>query len=506
MQLSEKTTIYVASAGTGKTTTLLDLLAQHLETTKPSRICFTTFTKAGAQEAVDRALEKTKYDEKEFTAFSTLHALCFRRIPRKQMLNLQDYRLLGELTGYTITGMSTLYDYIDKDNVTICKGDKLLQYNSLMRNMQQSAAEALTHQVNTKFTPEELEEFSTFYTKFKKEKNKYDFTDQLEVFIEQDTPIGVDYLFIDEAQDLSPLQWKVVDLISKEVNNVYIAGDDKQSIYKFSGGDPKSLINREGNRIVLDTSYRLPQPILEYAERITERITEKQPYQVSSKNNDGRVHKIRTLDDLDLTEGTWFFLCRNKAILPLFEQYLVKKQILFVSGGLNSLFSAKQIYYIKLWERLRLGYKIKSSRLKELYREYLPTGKVVAKGSKNLIESMPDAEMFDKDDLINNFGLRTTAKWNHVFKLPDTTKDILLKAELENKFDKATNIEVNTIHSSKGREADNVVVLPDMTSTSYYAYQKDPDNEHRVFYVACTRAKQKLYLHTPVTNRYYNLP
>ena len=51
MTLSEKTTIYVASAGTGKTTTLLDLLAQHLETTKPSKICFTTFTKAGAQEA-----------------------------------------------------------------------------------------------------------------------------------------------------------------------------------------------------------------------------------------------------------------------------------------------------------------------------------------------------------------------------------------------------------------------------------------------------------------------
>ena len=95
-------------------------------------------------------------------------------------------------------------------------------------------------------------------------------------------------MFIDEAQDLSPLQWKVVDLISKEVKQVYIAGDDKQSIYKFSGGDPKSLINREGNSIVLDTSYRLPQPILEYAERITERITEKQPYNVSSKNNNGR--------------------------------------------------------------------------------------------------------------------------------------------------------------------------------------------------------------------------
>lgn len=505
--MSCNTTIFVASAGTGKTTTLLDLLSTHLESVRPERICFTTFTKAGANEAIERALVKnSSYTEKDFSAFSTLHALCFRRIPRKQMLNLQDYKLLGELTGYTITGLSTLYDYTDNKSAVICKGDKLLQYNSLMRNMQQSASDTLTHQVNTKFTPQELEEFSAFYERFKKEKNKYDFTDQLETFIKQDTPIGVDYLFLDEAQDLSPLQWKVIDKISNEVKHTYIAGDDKQSIYKFSGGDPMSLIQRQGTRVVLDKSYRLPQQILEYAELITSKIKEKQPYQVASVNNNGAVHKVRTLDDLDLNKGTWFFLCRNKAILPLFEQYLIKKQILFISGGPSSLFNEKQIYFIKLWERLRLGYKIKAAKLKELYREYLPTGDVVARGSKNLIESMPDSEMFNKDELIENFGLRSTAKWDTVFKLPDTTKNILLKAEQENKFDKATNIEVNTIHSSKGREADNVVVLPDMTTTSYYSYQKDPDNEHRVFYVACTRAKQKLFIHTPVTSRYYTLP
>jgi superfamily I DNA/RNA helicase len=44
-----------------------------------------------------------------------------------------------------------------------------------------------------------------------------------------------------------------------------------------------------------------------------------------------------------------------------------------------------------------------------------------------------------------------------------------------------------------------------MTSASYDTYKKDPDNEHRVFYVAVTRAKQNLYLHQPVTNRFYKL-
>ena len=504
---NDKTTIYVASAGTGKTTTLMDLLSKCLETTAPNQICFTTFTKAGATEAIERALARNpKLNEKDFTAFSTLHALCFRRIERKQMLNLQDYKLLGELSGYTMTGVSSLYDKQDTTSMQTCKGDRLLQYNSLMRNMQQSAADTLVHQINTKFTPDELERFNELYKQFKQEKNKYDFTDQLEVFLDRKIKLGVKFLFVDEAQDLSPLQWQIVNHISNEVEQVYIAGDDKQSIYKFSGGDPSSLINKKGNRIVLDTSYRLPTPVLDYAEKICDKITEKQPYEVHSKQSDGAVHKIRTLDDLDFTSGTWFLLARNKALLPLFEQYLVNKRILFVSGGSTSLFKEKQIPFIKLWEKLRLGYKFKASELKELYREYLPCGPVVKRGSKNLIESMPDNEMYDKDDLVNNFGLKTLAKWNEVFKLSDLTKSVLLQAEADNKLDDATNIEVNTIHASKGREAENVVVLPDMTSTSFYSYNKDPDNEHRVFYVACTRAKKNLYLHTPLTQRFYPLP
>ena len=56
----DQTTIYVASAGTGKTTTLMDLLTDCLEDVKPSKICFTAFTKAGAQEAIDRALVKNQ--------------------------------------------------------------------------------------------------------------------------------------------------------------------------------------------------------------------------------------------------------------------------------------------------------------------------------------------------------------------------------------------------------------------------------------------------------------
>ena len=61
----------------------------------------------------------------------------------------------------------------------------------------------------------------------------------------------------------------------------------------------------------------------------------------------------------------------------------------------------------------------------------------------------------------------------------------------------STNIEINTIHATKGREADNVVVLPDMSGITYKGMLKDPDNEHRVFYVAATRARNELHIVQP---------
>mgnify|MGYP003110838037 CR=1 FL=1 len=503
---ASNTTIYVASAGTGKTTTLINKLEECLEHTDPNKVCFTTFSKSGAQEAIDRVVDKFGYNEKDLEGFSTLHAYCYRRIPRKQMLNREDYKAMGELIGLTITGsLATASFQKDGSFFSNLKGDKLLYYNGLMRNMLCTEEEVLAQQIDSSISTKEFVDFNEFYYKYKYEKNKYDFTDQLEVFYNSEHTPKNDYLFVDESQDLSPLQWKVINKLSTKTKHTYIAGDDKQSIYKFSGGDPKSLIEKEGDRIVLDETYRLPSKILEYAETITSRIKDKQEYTVKSHKNGGSVHRIRSLNELDLNDESWLFLARNRSLLRIYEDFFVKKRILFISSGEQSLFKEEQIKYILLWEKFRLGYKFKAQQLKVLYNNYLPSGAVVARGAKSLLDSMPDHELYDKVDLVNNFGLKSIAKWDKVFKLNDVTKEVLLKAEAEDRLDKCSNIEVTTIHASKGREADNVVVLPDMTSLTARAFKRDPDNEHRVFYVACTRSKKNLFLLYPFTTNFYNL-
>jgi superfamily I DNA/RNA helicase len=499
------TKIFVASAGTGKTTTLMDLLSACLEKTKPKNIAFTTFTKAGAQEAIDRALIKNpKCSVKDFEGFSTLHALCYRRILKKPMLARSDYHEFGQLINVPMTG--NIRTGNDGFVFNSSLGNQLLYLDSLMRNLNTDAENVIKYQLNSRVNIKTLEEFHSNYKTYRSKINKYDFTDQLEVFVKEDEIFNFEYVFIDEAQDLSPLQWKAVNVITKNAKTVYVAGDDKQSIYKFAGGDPQSLINMNGERTVLNTSYRLPKPVLEYSEKIAEQISEKQEYSITSAVPKGNVEQLHSMIDLDTSQGTWFFLCRNKIYMPYFEDALIKKKTLFVSSSGDSWFNQKQVDYILMWEQLRRGYKFKASMIKELYREFLPTGAVVKRGFKKVIDAMPDDELFDKDNLVNDFGLQTTAKWDLIFKLPDITKELLLQAEKENRLENCCDIEVNTIHGTKGREADNVVILPDVTDITYKAMLEDPDNEHRVFYVAATRARQNLYVHTPITNRFYKLP
>ena len=94
--------------------------------------------------------------------------------------------------------------------------------------------------------------------RYKKEKGLKDFTDLLEDFIEQTTKQNFKALFIDEAQDLSLIQWEMVRSLWANAEKTYIAGDDDQAIFKWAGADVDHFIalKEEVNDIkVLDQSY-----------------------------------------------------------------------------------------------------------------------------------------------------------------------------------------------------------------------------------------------------------
>ena len=113
--------------------------------------------------------------------------------------------------------------------------------------------------------------------KYKTEKGLYDYDDMLEQFIDQDVSPSFDVLFIDEAQDLSPLQWRMVRTLWKKANKTYIAGDDDQAIFRWAGADVDTFIALKDEVDHIDTlnqSYRIPGgPIHELSQDIIRKVT-----------------------------------------------------------------------------------------------------------------------------------------------------------------------------------------------------------------------------------------
>jgi superfamily I DNA/RNA helicase len=70
---------------------------------------------------------------------------------------------------------------------------------------------------------------------------------------------------------------------------------------------------------------------------------------------------------------------------------------------------------------------------------------------------------------------------------------------------KNPRIKLSTIHSIKGGEDDNILLIPDISYAAYKEYERNPSIEHRVFYVGVTRAKKNLHIMQPQTERFYNI-
>ena len=72
-------------------------------------------------------------------------------------------------------------------------------------------------------------------------------------------------------------------------------------------------------------------------------------------------------------------------------------------------------------------------------------------------------------------------------------------------LNKNPRISISTIHGVKGNERENVVVITDLAGAAFIDYDKNPDDTHRLFYVACTRTEKNLYIIEPQTKKAYNL-
>jgi superfamily I DNA/RNA helicase len=437
--------------GTGKTTTLLNILEKELKNYSSEQIAYVSFTKEGANQGKERAAEKFNLVKSNMPYFRTLHSIAFREagLKRSEVINKKNYKYFSDKMGMHFTGY---YTEELKHN-----DDQYLFFNILHRNNPKTAYKYIDGMdVHT------IKHIAHNYKRFKKTFGIYDYTDMIELFNDKNTSLPVKVAIIDEAQDLTTLQWEMIWIAFRDCERIYIAGDDDQAIYQWSGADVEYFLKLNGNIEILKKSYRLPIDILNFSLRISRLIQNRVVKDYKGTPKKGVVEHIKSLDEVNFNDGsTWMILSRNRYFLNEIEQKIRNKGLIYTKFKEKSI-KKEEIDAINLFEKVR-----KTMSMTEL-------------------EELKLKKHVDEMNLYHY--------WYDNFNWP-IDKIMYYRDIIQNKTNlNECRIKIETIHSVKGDEADNVILLTDISKQVSLNLQNNPDSEHRVFYVGATRAKQNLFI------------
>lgn len=459
----EDINVILGPPGTGKTSTLMDILEFEVKTklVPLDKIAFITFTRKGVQEGVDRTSEKFGVPKKSMPFFRTLHSLAFQYagVNHSNLMDKSKYYDFSKKLGMSFTG------YYDSE----LQGgdDKYLFWNDLYRNNK-----AYSKRMYETLDTQKAHFVMSQYFKYKQTFGYSDYTDLIEKFNLSKTQLPVEVGIVDEAQDLTTLQWQMVWIALSACKRVYIAGDDDQSIYQWSGADVNAFLSVHGHQEILKESWRLPNNLVEYSKKISSRISQRIDKEYRGQDRIGGLTYVNKLSEIVFNKHeSYLCLSRNNLFLPLYEDWVTRQIVPYQKKG-EDVVIAKDLAAITEYEKIRKT-RIMTSAQQVKFSRILGT----------------------------NINLNNP--WYDAFQW--SPEKILLVRSLiaEKRITDVSKVNISTIHAVKGGEADNVIIMQDITKPVKEQLETDPDSEHRVFYVAATRAKKNIIIVKPQTKDYY---
>ncbi len=555
--------------GSGKTTALLDHVEEILEEDDVSvrDILVVSYTRAAAAEVRERLAERLDMNPRSLRGnVATMHAKAYELLglSRGDVVGEDDKEDFAEEYGIPFEDEYASGSRRTARSTTL--GNKVIATSQWLQRTRRDVADWYdvpfrwndeevrlppeideNAQVGNKYTPtwpssderHDIPEAIRAWRTYKGENDLVGFADMLERVQQRSLLPNVDYLVIDEFQDITSLQYDVYEEWRPHMERVLIAGDDDQVVYAWQGADPRLLLDTKvTDDQVLPNSYRLPSQVLEIVQQEISHIDTRQEKDLKPRKEGGSVEAIDSPSMLDLVrnvrrtvesteDDTVMILFRARYQLFDFVDEFIGEGIPFRALTDQRMWTDRLQQYINAVEALENDDDVNGLEARRLM-DMLQDSAFGTRERNDLREAIDEAQGEDTDLTELTFAADFIRDYVPFVPGPSAAADMLRKVtryqrrSIDAYFQgdyrgmDPDRVRVGTIHSAKGREADHVFLATDLTEkvVEQMAATADPedvpddieftsktspvpiltDNERRVFYVGMSRARERLVM------------
>lgn len=567
--------LVIAGPGSGKTSVIVNriLYLIHIKKVNPNNILVITFSKMAAKEMRSRFISCCG-EQTHQVHFGTFHSIYFNIV--KQYYGFKHSNIISDSEKrkvlYSILKNTQNNNYINNEYIDI-----VLRKISYFKNSGYIKIRTDECEIEQEVFVQIVKQYDSIIHS----RNKVDFEDMMLIckeILEKNANLRAfyqnqfKYILIDEFQDINELQFSIVKLLMDSNKNIFVVGDDDQSIYGFRGSNPQIMLDLQHymndlHIVRLSCNYRSTRNIVDTASIIIDANTNRYKKHIYSNNEMGKPVVLADFDNIydeniyviNLIEKIQKNPNKKIAILyrtndnaSLLAEMLLKNKISFsIKENINCPYDSEIfedfISYLNLAQNpnnvialrkiINKPYRYIDDRLISNIDNPLEKLKFIYKDKKQILKNLDklifeihfikDMDMYSafnffrkvigyEDYVYAKYSNNLNEKMKILNDLAVRLKNFKSKKEMEEHISSYKNlllsntysdsksgdnnngqINLMTIHSSKGLEFD-VVIIPDINEGvipgKKAVTNEEIEEERRIFYVGCTRAKEELFL------------